>query len=115
MTDFSVLSIAVDYSPRSFGVGVDYKPLGRAREVTLGKINRNFLFNAIAPIYDLFYYKQKKRFAAILEGVRNELDLTDYITILDVGCGTGALCSVLSSKGLLVTGIDPAVNMLNAS
>ena len=79
----------------------------------MGKSNRNFLFNAIAPIYGLFYKKQRKRFAAIVEGVRNELDLTAYKTILDVGCGTGALCSVLSSKGLSVTGIDPAEKMLN--
>ena len=41
------------------------------------------------------------------------MDLTAYKTILDVGCGTGALCSVLSSKGLLATGIDPAEKMLN--
>ena len=79
----------------------------------MGKKNSYFLFNTIAPIYGLFYNKQKKRFAAIVEGVRNELDLTDYITILDVGCGTGALCSLLSSKGLVVTGIDPAEKMLN--
>ena len=29
------------------------------------------------------------------------------------GCGTGALCSALSQRGFLVTGVDPALRMLN--
>lgn len=95
-----VWDVRVDFNRRS------------GRGLSLNKNNNNFLFNAIAPIYGLFYYKQKKRFAAIIEGVKNDLDLTAYKTILDVGCGTGALSSVLDSKGLLVTGIDSAEKML---
>lgn len=41
------------------------------------------------------------------------MDLTSYGTVLDVGCGTGALCSVLSGKGLVVTGVDLAERMLD--
>ena len=41
------------------------------------------------------------------------MDISRYETILDVGCGTGALCKVLSEKGLDVTGIDPSIGMLN--
>jgi len=55
---------------------------------------------------------QKRRFAEVIEGVENELDLSSFETIIDIGCGTGALCSVLYEKGLSVTGIDPAKKML---
>jgi ubiquinone/menaquinone biosynthesis C-methylase UbiE len=78
----------------------------------LGERSSEFLFNSIAPIYGLFYERQKKRFFEVIEGVNKELDLQEFKTILDVGCGTGALCSVLNEKGLTVTGIDPAEKML---
>ncbi len=71
------------------------------------------LFNTIAPIYGLFFNYQRKKYAEALEDLESELDLKSFKTILDVGCGTGALCSVLSEKGLKVTGIDPAEKMLN--
>jgi ubiquinone/menaquinone biosynthesis C-methylase UbiE len=71
------------------------------------------LFNAIAPIYGLFYFRQKKRFIEVIDRVSSELDLSICKTILDVGCGTGALCSVFHEIGFKVTGIDPAKNMLN--
>jgi len=67
----------------------------------------------IAPIYGLFYAKQKKRYAKVIDDVKNELDVAAYQKIIDVGCGTGALCSVLNQKGLTVTGIDPAQKMIN--
>lgn len=71
------------------------------------------LFNSISRIYGLFYKLQKKRFTEVIESINKILDLTSYEKIIDVGCGTGALCSVLNSKGLKVTGIDPAEKMLN--
>jgi ubiquinone/menaquinone biosynthesis C-methylase UbiE len=78
----------------------------------LAKKNSSILFNSIAPVYGLFYKVQKRRFAEVIEGVENELDLSSFETIIDIGCGTGALCSVLNEKGLSVTGIDPAKKML---
>ncbi len=78
----------------------------------MGKKYSNFLFNAIAPIYALFYKSQKKSFRRVISGVACDLDLSTFDTVLDVGCGTGALCSVLREKGLSVTGIDPAEKML---
>lgn len=78
----------------------------------MSKRNSEFLFNKIAPIYGLFYHRQKKRFSEVLKGIENESDLTSYKTILDVGCGTGALSSVLNENGFSVTGIDPAEKML---
>lgn len=70
------------------------------------------LFNKIAPIYNLFYPMQKRNFRRIIKNAQQELDLSAYTSILDVGCGTGALCSVLHEQGLQVTGLDPAGRML---
>lgn len=79
----------------------------------LGEKKSSLLFNLIAPIYGLFYNYQKSRYADIVESVKSEMDISSFRTILDVGCGTGALCSVLKDKGMDVTGIDPAIKMLN--
>ena len=70
------------------------------------------IFNSIAGIYNLFYGYQKRSFHKVIEQVKDDIDITLYDSVLDVGCGTGALCSVLSSKGLTVTGVDPAERML---
>jgi len=70
------------------------------------------LFNLIAPVYGLFYEIQKKRFIEVIAGVANELDIASFNSVIDIGCGTGALCSVLNEKGLSVTGVDPAGKML---
>lgn len=78
----------------------------------VGKKKSNFLFNTIAPIYALFYKSQKRSFRRVIARSEKDLDIGVFDTILDVGCGTGALCSVLFEKGLEVTGIDPAEKML---
>jgi len=76
------------------------------------KTKSEFIFDMIAPIYGLFYNWQKKRSVEVIETARGILDLSCYDTIIDVGCGTGALCAVMSDSGLNVTGIDPAEKML---
>jgi len=81
----------------------------------MSKNKDGLLFDSIAPIYGLFYKWQKRRFSEVIESVQEKLDLASYRSILDVGCGTGALCSVLHEKGLSVTGIDPAARMLNVA
>lgn len=76
------------------------------------KQSGNFLFNFIAPVYGLFYNSQKKSYKSIIDNLRNEFDISKFNNIIDVGCGTGALCSVLKKEGLAVTGIEPALRML---
>jgi len=78
----------------------------------LGEIKSNLLFNIIAPIYALFYNGQKNKFNRIINEIKEQFNILEYEKILDVGCGTGALCSVLNEKGMDVTGVDPAKNML---
>lgn len=70
------------------------------------------LFNRIAPVYGLFFSFQVETFRKILEQVSGEVDMTSWKSVIDVGCGTGALCSVLADKGMAVTGVEPAVKML---
>ena len=72
----------------------------------------NFLFNFIAPIYGLFYKSQRAHYLQIIDNIRNDINLSEYSNIIDVGCGTGALCSALDQEGLEVTGVDPAEKML---
>ena len=76
------------------------------------KDNDNFLFNFIAPIYGLFYNSQKKNYKVTIDNIRKDLDIAAFESIVDVGCGTGAFCSVLNEEGLSVTGIEPAKRML---
>ena len=79
----------------------------------MNKRKRKTLFDIIAPCYGLFYKKQRENFIKVIRRAENDLDISSYETILDVGCGPGALCSVLNEKGLRVTGIDSAAKMLN--
>ena len=71
------------------------------------------IFNWIAPLYSLFYQRQERRFRSVLEAMSGVLNVSLYETILDVGCGTGALCDALSQRGFAVTGVDVAQRMLN--
>lgn len=70
------------------------------------------LFNRIAPVYGLFFSFQVETFRKILEQVSGEVNVTRWKSVIDVGCGTGALCSVLADKGMVVTGVEPAAKML---
>lgn len=73
------------------------------------------VFNLIAPIYAMFYEFQVKYYEKTLIKTKDEIDLKNYKTVLDIGCGTGALCYVLYKNGLQVTGIDVAEKMVSKS
>lgn len=70
------------------------------------------LFDIISPIYALFFDYQVKYYRKILSKIKNEVDITQYKKVLDLGCGTGALSYVLQELGLEVTGVDPSSGML---
>lgn len=73
------------------------------------------IFNIIAPIYAKFYDFQVKYYNETILKVKDEIDITKYKTVLDIGCGTGALSYVLYKKGLKVTGVDIAEKMVEKS
>ena len=76
------------------------------------KRNHPYIFQLIAPIYGLFYYSQKRNFIKKIALIKEKHVLKYCETILDVGCGTGALSSVLAGLGYSVTGVDPVKGMI---
>ena len=70
------------------------------------------LFDRIAPIYAWFFDYQVNYYKQILNKISSEFDISQFDTILDLGCGTGALCKVLNDNGVMVTGIDTSSGML---
>ena len=76
------------------------------------KIGRKSVFDLIAPVYGLFFTHQKRHFRSVLLAVQDKIDMASCKTVIDIGCGTGALCAVLQENGFTVTGVDPAGEML---
>jgi 2-polyprenyl-3-methyl-5-hydroxy-6-metoxy-1,4-benzoquinol methylase len=74
---------------------------------------KHTVFDLIAPVYGLFFNYQKNRYRVILQRMSADMLLSARMKVLDVGCGTGALCSVFHERGYDVTGIDPSQNMLD--
>lgn len=73
------------------------------------------VFDSIASIYGLFYRYQVKNFRRMVSTFSHHIELTPQSKILDVGCGTGALCATLSEIGCDVTGIDASVKMIDVA
>jgi ubiquinone/menaquinone biosynthesis C-methylase UbiE len=84
----------------------------KKRRMRMGVKSAVSLFDAIAPVYGLFYGWQRRGYARIAEKAGEELNFPPGAKVLDVGCGTGALCAVLAGRGFSVTGVDPAEKML---
>ncbi|HSH35097.1 class I SAM-dependent methyltransferase [Schnuerera sp.] len=70
------------------------------------------LFDIISPIYALFFDYQVKYYKKILNRIKNEVDISKYKRVLDLGCGTGALSYALQDLGIEVVGVDPSSGML---
>ena len=73
----------------------------------------NFMFDAIADIYALFFASQKKKFESAVQSAKSAIDISSYKNALDVGCGTGAMCAALTEWGIKMTGIDSSKRMLS--
>lgn len=73
------------------------------------------LFGRIAPIYALFFNFQRRFHGRVFDRVAEQLELKSYRTVLDVGCGTGALCAVWHERGYDVTGVDREPKMIEVS
>ncbi len=76
------------------------------------KRNHPYLFQLIAPAYGWFYNSQRRKFIEEITFIKEKGILNNCKTILDVGCGTGALSSSLEEFGYLVAGIDPVKGMI---
>ena len=70
------------------------------------------LFDKIAKVYSWFFYRQQKGYEFALKQLGETEDLASITRILDIGCGTGALCSVFAKSGYQTFGVDSSSKML---
>jgi len=77
-----------------------------------GSAGSTRLFDRIAPLYSRSFRYQYQLYLEIYqrENVRAILDATH--SILDVGCGTGAMACALHANGYQLTGVDASLGML---
>ncbi len=75
----------------------------------------NTVFDSIASVYGWFYGYQKKGFRRMLADLRAQGALKEGDRILDLGCGTGAMCSVISDEGFSVSGADASQKMISVA
>ncbi len=77
-----------------------------------GSDSSSRLFDRIAPIYGRTFGYQYKNYLEIYQRQPVKEILADHRSILDVGCGTGAMASALRDRGYHVTGVDASLGML---
>lgn len=70
------------------------------------------LFHLIAPGYYRFFRSQKKMFRSVLAQQATKAGAESGDSFLDVGCGTGALITVLEEAGFRAEGVDAAPKMV---
>jgi ubiquinone/menaquinone biosynthesis C-methylase UbiE len=73
-------------------------------------MNHLQLFNTIAPAYAWFYRYQVQLYTRLLKHIQKNVG-ESVQSVLDVGCGTGAMCEVFS-KHYDVLGVDGSASML---
>lgn len=69
------------------------------------------IFDLIAPIYGWFFGYQVRNYRRIVGNNLSFFQDADC-SVLDIGCGTGALAFVLSKLGCEVTGLDGSERMI---
>lgn len=70
------------------------------------------LFDMISPIYAMFFNLQVRYYRGVLDKMMAQTYIDQYKTVLDLGCGTGALSYVLQEFGKEVVGVDTSSGML---
>ena len=75
----------------------------------------NKLFDLIAVEYGWFFEYQRKVYRKNWSIIENTIDFRGRKKVLDIGCGTGALASVLAESGFMVTGVDSASRMIKVA
>lgn len=70
------------------------------------------LFDRIARVYSLFFNRQKTGYEIALRKLGEVEDLSSVTRVLDIGCGTGALCFVFAKSGYQTFGVDSSQKML---
>ena len=68
-------------------------------------------FDLVASPYDLFFHSQRRTFQRVFARHGHRLGLARGARILDIGCGTGALATVLAERGFRVNAVEPSAEM----
>jgi SAM-dependent methyltransferase len=66
-------------------------------------------------VYSIFFRSQQKAFRVVIAEQAGKAGAERGDSFLDVGCGTGALVSVLQEAGFQAEGLDAAPNMVRAA
>jgi len=69
------------------------------------------LFSLIAPFYNVAFKSQLKNYRSLLKEHRSLIG-KDIESVLDIGCGTGALAKAFDELGYRVTAVDAATSMV---
>jgi len=73
------------------------------------------LFHVIAGIYRWFFRSEQKMFRSVVAVQAGKAGAEPGDSFLDIGCGTGALISVLEESGFQAQGVDAAPNMVRVA
>jgi SAM-dependent methyltransferase len=68
-------------------------------------------FDLVALPYDLFFHSQRRVFRRVFRAHGGTLGLLPGARVLDIGCGTGALASVLADRGYGVHAVEHSRGM----
>ena len=72
------------------------------------------LFDRISWQYGRFYNRQRKNYSRIFKEMY-QCNLSHFSSILDIGCGTGAMASVFAEMGLKTFAVDQSMGMLRVA
>lgn len=72
------------------------------------------LFDRISSVYVRYYERQRQTYSRIFMK-SHQCNLSNFSTVLDVGCGTGAMASVFLEMGLKAVAVDHSLGMLRAA
>ena len=68
-------------------------------------------FDLVAAPYDLFFHSQRSAFRRTFRAHGHRLGLARGARFLDIGCGTGALATVLAERGFRASAVEPSAGM----
>ena len=72
------------------------------------------LFDRLSPFYARLFERQRKNYTKIFRDM-DQCNISHFSSILDVGCGSGAMASVMSEMGLRTFALDHSLGMLTVA
>ncbi len=70
------------------------------------KIWKLVIFNLIMPVYAFIFRLQARKYGELLERFSGQAGILEYASVLDIGCGNGALLKAFQKRGYNAAGVD---------